>query len=132
MVRSSGDISAEATAVHGLDADALANAPTFADVYQEVGRLLAGRHVLAYNAEFDEAMIGQTCQRYGLRTPTIGEWTCVMELYAAHWGELREDGFRFQSLGVACSQQGIPQIGLAHDAAGDALLTWQLVRSFAD
>ena len=33
---------------------------------------------------------------------------------------------------AACAQQGIRQFGPAHDAAGGALLTWQLVKTFAD
>ena len=125
LVRPSGVISAEATAVHGLDAAALANAPAWPDLFQEVEQLLAGRQVLAYNAEFDENMLQQTCRRYSLPTPAIQGWVCVMELCAAHWAEIRGDGFRYQFLGAACAQQGIRQFGPANDAAGDALLTWQ-------
>jgi len=84
-----------------------------------------GRQVLAYNAEFDETMLQQTCRRYSLPTPAIQGWMCVMELCAAHWAEICGDGFRYQSLGAACAQQGIRQFGPAHDAAGDALLTWR-------
>ncbi len=54
----------------------------FADVCPRSAEVLAGRHVLAYNADFDRRMLAQSCERYDL--PVIrAEWECMLELYAA-------------------------------------------------
>lgn len=137
LVRPLGSIDPEATAVHGLTAADLAGAPTWPEVCPEVGRLINGRYVLTYNAQFDERIIRQTCGPYGLQPPAVASWTCVMELCAAYLGDWsdRYRSFRYISLIEACSLARVNPYGedgryLAHDAAGDALLTWRLVQSF--
>lgn len=130
LVKPLGDIPQEATAIHGLDAAAVSNAPTWVDVYPQLSDLLNGRLVLAYNASFDARMISQTCALYNLPTPTA-DWECVMELFAAHAGMWSgyHDSFLWHKLAEACRMRGItPQN--THAATGDALLTWQLVKSF--
>jgi DNA polymerase III subunit epsilon len=134
LVRPTSPITPGATAVHGLDEAALANAPCWLDIYPEVARLLHGRAVLAYNADFDDRLVKQTCRRYCLTVPEAS-WTCVMKLVAAHIGEWnsRRQSFRWHKLRVALDMVGIDlsdEDYRLHDAAGDAWLTWRLVKSF--
>ena len=57
LVRPSGPIPAEATAVHGIDDAAVAAAPRFADVAEASLALLDGAVFVAHNADFDLPML---------------------------------------------------------------------------
>jgi DNA polymerase III subunit epsilon len=83
LVRPIGPIEPEATAVHGLTATQLVNAPTWPTVHAMIGPLLQGRVVVAFNAPFDERMIWQTSKRHCLPAPTTKSWFCAMDLAAA-------------------------------------------------
>lgn len=137
MVRPDVPISPGAVAVHGLDTVALAGAPTWLEVYNDVSRLLNGRHLLAYNAAFDRRILDQTCWHYGTTVLNAASWTCVMELFAAYVGEWSgyHGGFRWHKLTHALGIMGVDlsdgEYGV-HDAGGDAWLTWKLVRSFIE
>ena len=106
--------------------EAIAAAPPFAEVYPRLAEVLTGRLVLAYNAEFDQRMLRQTCERYGL--PVIqAEWECVMELYAAarhRWS--KRYGFVWCKLGEACGREAVVVDG-RHEAEADAQATRLLV-----
>lgn len=126
MVRPTQRIHPKASAVNGLTDQMVAAALPFAEVYPRLAEVLAGRLVLAYNAEFDQRMLRQTCERYGL--PVIqAEWDCVMELYAAarnRWS--RRNGFVWCKLGEACWSEGVQVTGF-HEACTDAQATRMLV-----
>jgi DNA polymerase-3 subunit epsilon len=122
---SAAGIEAEALAVHGLDACRLAAAPPWPDVLSELRPFLAGRRIVAYNAEFDRRLCHQTCDRYRLPRPRL-RWECAMRRYSDWTGHWR-------SLAAACAAEGIPFAGGApHTAAGDAAATWLLVRRIAE
>lgn len=138
-VRPLGEIDPEATAVHGLDADALANEPLWPEIYPEVARLINGRSVLAYNANFDERMLRQTCTLHGVDIPN-SRWNCIMELFAAYAGDWSSyhKSFRWHSLVSAINMMDLrprpheDERYKLHDASGDAWLTWRLVKAFAN
>jgi len=99
-VRPDTAIPAEASAVHGItDAD-VAAAPTFPEIYQCLVDLLPRRTVVAYNADFDRAMLHAAYSRHGLRRPAPVRWSCAMERYAAYTGEWSDDwgDYRWQRL----------------------------------
>lgn len=138
LIKPRGSINPDAVAVHGLDDAAVADAPTWVDVYPDIAALLNGRHLLAYNADFDRRMITQTCQQYGVDVPAWAGWECVMKLIAAYIGEWSDywGGFRWHKLTAVYSildlRPSFHELPRAHDAAGDAWLTWNLVRSFRE
>ncbi|CUU60778.1 Exonuclease [Parafrankia irregularis] len=75
-------VAAGARAVHGITDEALADAPRWADIADEVLSTLAGRRILAYNASFDRARIAATHAHAGLdagRLPSAEQWDCLME-----------------------------------------------------
>lgn len=132
LVRPTSDISPGTTAVHGLTADMLQDAPLWTAVYPEVCRLVEGKLLLAYNAEFDGRIISQTCRRYDLPTPP-NKWECVMEMFAqwlGNWSDYWRD-FRSVSLGEAAHIRGIGAGG-AHEAGSDALTAWRVIQSFVE
>jgi DNA polymerase III subunit epsilon len=124
-------ISLEASEVHGITIEAVANSPTFCDLYTEITRLLYEQAVVAYNAAFDQRMLAQTCRKYGLPDINSSEWHCAMNKYSQYWSGQSETNNRLQSLSSACRQQGIPVKG-THDATNDCLLTLQLIKAMAE
>lgn len=134
LVRPSVAIEPEATRVHGLTAAKLAGCPAWPEVWPAAAALINGR-VLAYNAAFDGRVIAQSCRAYGLPEPVLA-WVDVMGLVAAAygmWSNYHED-FRWFSLGEAAAIRGIRPYDddryKPHDAAGDAWLTWRLVKLY--
>lgn len=91
-------ISAEAGSVHGLTHETVANAPTWAEVDQQIIDILRQAPKIAiYNADFDFRLICQTRQAHGL-LPSDYRWDremtdiyikmfCVMHVYAAWFGD---------------------------------------------
>lgn len=57
LVRPTRPIPAEATEIHGITDEMVANAPTWAEVYPQYQALVAGKTIAAYNAEFDAGMV---------------------------------------------------------------------------
>jgi DNA polymerase III epsilon subunit-like protein len=74
-------ISAEAQAVHGIcDAD-LTGAPSWRQVLPRLRRATRNRMILAYNADYDQAVVRADTTRAGLKLGQLGEderWGCVM------------------------------------------------------
>jgi DNA polymerase-3 subunit epsilon len=119
-------ITAQATAVHGLDNRDVAGAPAFAKVYPRLAEWLNGREVVAYNAEADEKALAITCRRFKLPSLTPHQWHDAMRLYMAYCRSPR-----FIRLTVACEHEGIP-VTHVHRAIDDCRLTLQLLRRIAD
>lgn len=136
LVKPTIPIPAGATAVHGIaDAD-VANAPSFADVWPEVKRLLAGREVVIYNAAYDRARLLDSAAAVGLsaeahETLSATACHCAMELYAEFFGEWNSyhGSYRWQKLGDAGRQcrVALPSDMKLHRALADAELTRQIV-----
>lgn len=131
LVRPSGKIPAEASAIHGItDAD-VATAPTWADIHERLAELVADRLVIAYGADFDVRLIEQTAARHKLewQRPTTG---CAMRLYAQHNGEWsdRRGTWRWMKLGVAAEASGI-DAGGAHRALADCRMTLGVLQNLA-
>lgn len=127
----------EAMRVHGISPNQVKDAPTIGDLAEQLKEIMAGRTVAIYNAKFDMRLLWQSIEagKAGERFRWLQnlDAVCVMEAYAAYWGErnYRYGGYRWQSLGNACRQQGVRIVG-AHDALGDAKMTAALMRAIAD
>jgi len=110
----------------GISAEVLADAPTFAEVWPDLGPLLSsGSPVLAYNAAFDGPMIRRSARASGITSPPL-DMLCAMRLFSAFMEA--DDAYK---LGEACDVAGI-ELGvtgelIAHTALGDALATARLV-----
>jgi DNA polymerase III subunit epsilon len=120
-------IPAAATAIHGITADMLSEAPTWKAAWDELHAVLQGRHVGIYNKEFDLRMMKQTNNHKDY----LIEWNlddnrvfCVMELYARFYGQRS----KLESAGAAC---GI-SLPNSHRAVDDAKLTAALFNYIAN
>jgi DNA polymerase-3 subunit epsilon len=123
LVKPVCSIPEEATRIHGITDDMVANAPTFDMVHCRLMSLMHGKKVVIYNAEFDTRMIYQAGKLYGyLPDLLVGSWECAMEQYAVFFGEWNDyhGSYRWQRLP-----------GGDHSAKGDCLATLQLVKKMA-
>lgn len=114
LVRPSCAMNPAAASVHGITPEELADAPTWPHVHDAVAAILAGRLVIAHNADFDSRLLSQTCCAHGLDSPTV-EWGCTMELLTPL------NGGRWPRLSKAVAIAGADVgAGAAHRAVRDA------------
>ena len=138
LVRPSGPVPAEAAAIHGITDAMLADAPTWPEIHDRFCRLIAGRQVIAYNADFDVRLIEQTARRYRESIPDlvpldqVATFSCAMLAYADFYGEwsAEKGRYRWQKLANAAQQQCV-MVENAHRALGDCLMTLGVVRAMA-
>jgi DNA polymerase III epsilon subunit-like protein len=118
---SRGDIPASASAIHHITIDMLAGAPTFAALSPRLAQAVAGRRIVAYNAEYDRRLLKQTALMSGGRAPQA-QWECAMLAYSRFVGEWdsRKNDYRFQRLPSG-----------DHSAAGDCRATIKLIELMA-
>ncbi|MBN1286258.1 MAG: 3'-5' exonuclease [Anaerolineae bacterium] len=121
LVKPTGAIPPDATAIHGITSGQVADSPTFPLLYKPLVDTLTGRDVVIYNAAFDVRVLAANCQRHNL-PPIEANWHCAMEAYARFCGEWSEyhGSFKWQRLP-----------GGDHTALGDCRATLALLRRMA-
>lgn len=131
LVRPSGAIPSEASAIHGITDDDVATAPAWPEIHERLVELVTGRLVIAYGADFDMRLIEQTAARHGLEWAK-SETSCAMRLYAQYNGEWSESrsSWRWLKLGVAAEACGI-NAGGAHRALADCRMALGVLRKLA-
>lgn len=130
-------IPADATRIHGITDDMVADAPNWLDVQPVVFNLLKGRHVVIYNATYDRKMMHQTAERWGMPKTDWKEictfWdamTYCAEIYG-DWNAYRSS-YRWQKLSTMADYFKIPHVGVkAHSALGDVLTTLAICQAIA-
>ena len=129
MVNPQCAISEEAQAIHGITAEMVADAPTFADLEPKLIELLSGRRVAVYNAAFDRGVICREIRRahdLPWQADTWADklqWRCLMQRYAAFVGEWSNyyESYKWQ-----------PLPGGDHDALGDCRAALSVLQEMAD
>lgn len=128
-------IPAEATAIHHISNEMVANAPTFDAILDQILAVCAGRLVVAYNMGFDGKMILQSARARGIiLEPDPERLKCAMLLYAAFHGAWNDHrgSYRWVKLGLAAEQCGIAVVGDLHRARVDADLGRQILLHMAN
>ena len=120
----SGFVPRGARAIHGLGMAHLKDAPSWPEVLPELLRVLGSRPVLAWNAGFDQRMLEQSSDHWGLsvKLPRLG---CAMRSYANARGL---KGGRC-GLARAATLEGVLGAGQSHRSIGDARLTLSVLRA---
>ena len=122
LIRPKYPVEPGARAVHGITDSELEQAPTLAEAWPDLQRVLAGRTtILTYNADFDESMVAGTARRDGL-APLPQSWHCLMEMFATwygQWSSYHED-YKWQPLNGG------------HRALSDALAALDCLKVMAD
>ena len=125
LVRPSGAIPAEATAVHGIDDASVASAPRIADVAERLLALLDGAVFVAHNAGFDLPMLEHAFAQAAIDYRPVGV-ACTLDAFRLL--EPTETSHRLESI---CQRRGVA-FDDAHDARGDVLATVALLRILLD
>jgi DNA polymerase-3 subunit epsilon len=118
---SRGDIPAQSSAIHHITIEMLTGAPTFMKLTPRLEAAVAGKRIVAYNAEYDRRLLKQTALMSGGRAPQA-QWECAMLAYSRFVGEWdsRKNDYRFQRLPSG-----------DHSAAGDCRATLKLIELMA-
>lgn len=124
LVRPAGPIPPEASAFHGITDAQVREAPRFVELHARLERLIAGRTVISYGADFAIRALAQTCERYGLPLIRPRRWSCAMDRYAGWLGEWSEryEAFRWQPLPQGdrtATGDCRATLALLHQMAGD-------------
>lgn len=150
LIRPTKPIPQDVTEIHGITNEMVAESPTFRDLLPALDQLLRGRTVLVYNVEFDEGILWNSLTAHEI--PLLhgeqpfepwwahetdpgrkGNWHCVMELYAAFYGDWNNyhGNYRWQRLSHAAWQCGIQLPNQIHRAHADAEITRQILLHMA-
>lgn len=122
LIKPKEPIPADAIAIHGIDNEAVKNAPTFTEIYPEIKRIVeAASRVVIYNASFDEGRLRSDCWGNDLDTLRFKS-ECAMHTYAAWYGDYStyHGSFRWQRLTGG------------HRALGDCLACLERIKRMAD
>lgn len=124
LVKPSSPIPADASAIHGIFDSDVKDAPSFAEIFEQVQSIYEAHLVLIYNADFDNRLVEQSAAGHGIKLDT-GQYStgCLMELYARYFGEYSHyhRSYKWQSLATAAYFCGVEWKGQAHRAQADCL-----------
>jgi DNA polymerase III epsilon subunit-like protein len=106
------------TQIHGITNEMVSDAPEFSEVVASIVELFGNKKLVAYNADFDEAILNAEFSRAGSSKRVSVD--CAMKAYA--------NGGRWSKLTDALAECGITWHGDAHDAIVDTRMTLKLLR----
>lgn len=75
------------TAIHGLTADDVADAPTFDEVWPKAMDFIGGRIVVAHNAAFDMGILKAMLLWYGMEVPPL-PYLCTVKISRKIWPDM--------------------------------------------
>jgi len=121
----------EATAIHGITDEMVVEAPQWYGVCADVRRILDGKLVLIYNADFDMGCIRSSDKHCGLDPYPYRQYSdvqCVMKAYAEKRGDWHNyyKSYSWQTLTSATQHFGY-ELADAHTALADCLGTLAVV-----
>jgi len=125
LVKPKGRISAESIAIHGISRKMVSDAPPWSEVARKFENIVRDRMIIAYNAEFDFRLIGQTYERNGINNNAF-RGVCAMLAYSDYRG-----GSKKHKLTDACDHEGV-SFPKQHRAVADAEATRRLVLAMSE
>lgn len=138
LVRPTRPVPPDAETIHGIGNDDLVDAPAFPEVLPDLVRVLQGRHVMAYNFQYDSRLLYQSVARHGLPWPLPLELLeipghvthCIMKAFARFYGEWSSyhGSYTWQKLTRAANLCGVVVPGRAHRALADALVSVEVLK----
>lgn len=148
LVKPSKPIPEDATRIHGITNEMVADAPTWPEIHDQVRKIIAARPLVIFNASYDTRILEQTARLHGLdmldHNPPEGIakqliWAehqshCAMLAYAEFYGEWNDSkrDYKWQSLIKAAKQQNVQLEGQAHRALYDCQMTFGVIQAMAN
>src|SRR3954471_1794249 len=131
LVNPGRPISPEAQAVHHISDEQVKDAPSFAQIADQISSVLSRGVPLAYNAEFDRAfLIAEfAAARVAPLKPPPALRQGVDWFDPLVWARELQQGEKSRSLSAVSERLGI-EIGQAHRAADDAVAAGHVLRAF--
>ncbi len=116
LVRPGIPIPKASTAIHQIDDSKIADAPTFAEIWPELRKLIGGSIVIGHTIGFDLAVLKRECQRAGhpFEQPRVLDTRLL--------AEIAEPALADYAIESLAAWLGVEVTG-RHSAGGDALLT---------
>lgn len=133
LIKPTRPIPVDATRIHGITDEMMANAPTWPEVIGQFQKIVQGRTLVIYNADYDVRIINQTNVKHSWPlTPLDAD--CAMLAYAEFYGEWDDyrNKYKWQRLGNAARQQGVVIEGKAHRALADCRMTLGVIKAMAE
>lgn len=122
MIHPTRPIPPDAEAVHHISNEMVATMPGMAAVWPMITRILNGRILVAYNADYDTRMLYQSASLAGL-TNSINWLALVdsMQLYSSHKGayDHQRGQYRWNKLAVAAKELSVAGDENLHRALAD-------------
>jgi DNA polymerase-3 subunit epsilon len=128
LIKPMRPIPPEASKIHGITDNMVVDAPTWADVHDEIMAIITGAsRLLIYNEAFDIKLIRQSAFAAGMSDKAL-DWLllihsqCVMEKFAEWYGDWNDyyQTYRWQKLSTA-----------EHRALEDCRFTLEVIRGMA-
>lgn len=79
--------------VHGILPHDVKDAPTFDEIWHEIGEMMYGSLMIAHNASFDAGVLRACLNHYGISTPKI-DYLCSIQLAKKSWNYLPKYGLK--------------------------------------
>lgn len=125
LVNPGRPIPMESQKIHGIEDREVKDAPPFSVIGDLASIIMAGKHVVAFNAGFDVHLLVHLMGKYDIPVPDF-EVSCAMEMYSqfvGDWAKSKSD-YKWQKL---------PKLayGSAHDSFVDCQSTLLLMKKMA-
>ena len=122
LVNPGQDIPESATAIHGIDAAAIADAASFAEMWPDLSAYLGGSVVIGHTIGFDLAVLQHECERANLH------WHRPRALDTQHLARVVEPRLAGYSLEQLATWLGI-EVTERHTALGDVMTTARIFQA---
>lgn len=126
LLKPSQPMSDKVISIHHISNEQVLNQPIFPQVAKMISFVLKGKHVVAFNAEFDWSLLVHMFKKYDLPKPEVSGISCAMDRYSEWCGEwnTKRDGFKWQRLPNFTGDA-------SHDAYNDCRNTLKVMEKMA-
>jgi DNA polymerase-3 subunit epsilon len=126
LVKPAQPIPEEVSNIHKITNEQVSEQPTFPQIAKFINFVLEGKHLVAFNADFDIKLLWHLFKKYKISPPNISGSSCCMDKYSEWCGEwnTKRDGFKWQRLPQL---SGMP----SHDAFADCVSTVRVMEKMA-
>lgn len=100
--------------IHKITNEQVINQPIFPQVARMISFVLKGKHLVAWNADFDVSLLWHMFKKYKVEVPKTAGMSCAMDKYSEWSGEwsAKKEGFKWQKLPNFIGEE-------SHDAFND-------------
>lgn len=118
LVNPQAPVEPGAASIHGLTADKLADARTFAEVWPDLDAILSAWRIVVWNADFDSGVIRRELARLGIAPPRL-RWECAMRRYSDWYNDMPDSRFMKLNGGHRAAQDCAAVFARLREMAGN-------------